>query len=317
MEQNTVDIEKIKALLSAPAEVSANDVDFLRNMAASYPYFKPLHLLVAKSSQLTEDIEIATLYNGGDACFNAFHNQSSNQVSTRNKKEEIEVESDEQETFEEISEFNSVEYIFESPNQETDLTFSNDVKEEKYFEPEYQAVAAAPEIETVTPDEHEHARISKYDDDTLPYSFLWWLQKTRDAHKPHFQPYAVPRTPQPGELQQRYVEHIFHLQTALTDENAPQTALESPFHKGKDIINAFLQSDPQITPPPLDKINTENKARKSAEDQNDLVSETLAAIYIEQMLYHKAIDTYGKLSLKFPEKSRYFADLIRSLEKKI
>ena len=35
------------------------------------------------------------------------------------------------------------------------------------------------------------------------------------------------------------------------------------------------------------------------------------------MLYDKAIETYEKLSLKFPEKSRYFADLIQSIEKKI
>jgi hypothetical protein len=34
------------------------------------------------------------------------------------------------------------------------------------------------------------------------------------------------------------------------------------------------------------------------------------------MLYHKAIAAYKKLMLKFPEKSRYFADKIEQLEKK-
>jgi hypothetical protein len=56
---------------------------------------------------------------------------------------------------------------------------------------------------------------------------------------------------------------------------------------------------------------------KSAEDPNDLVSETLAQIYADQMLYEKAISTYRKLSLKVPEKSTYFADRIRELEKKV
>ncbi len=306
MEQTTSDIEKIKALLSAPAGVSSADADFLRDMATAFPYFKPVHLLLARATGLASDIGIATLYNGGEACYQAMH------------VETPATEADEQETFEEISEFNNGDYAFEGNGQDSEIPVVEIQREEKkYFEPESLAVAAAPEIETVTPDEREHARVSKYDDDTLPYSFLWWLQKTRDAHKPHFQPYAVPRSAQPGELQQQYVEHIFHLQTGLANEQIYRTALEVGPHKGEDMINAFLRSDPQISPPPLDKINTENKARKSAEDQNDMVSETLAAIYIEQMLYRKAIDTYEKLSLKFPEKSRYFADLIRSLEKKI
>lgn len=313
MEQTTSDIEKIKALLSAPAGVSSADADFLRDMATAFPYFKPVHLLLAKATELGSDVGIATLYNGGEACYHAMHDE----VLTTQTKEEATpaAEADEQETFEEISEFKSVEYAFERNGPGSEIPDLETQREEKkYFEPESLAVAEAPEIETVTPDEREHTRVSKYDDDTLPYSFLWWLQKTRDAHKPHFQPYAVPRTAQPGELQQQYVEHIFHLQTGLANE---QGGTEIGLHKGDEVINAFLRSDPQISPPPLDKINTENKARKSAEDQNDLVSETLAAIYIEQMLYRKAIDTYEKLSLKFPEKSRYFADLIRSLEKKI
>jgi hypothetical protein len=47
-----------------------------------------------------------------------------------------------------------------------------------------------------------------------------------------------------------------------------------------------------------------------------LVTETLAIIYSDQMLYHKAISSYKKLMLKFPEKTRYFADKIEQLEKK-
>jgi hypothetical protein len=63
-------------------------------------------------------------------------------------------------------------------------------------------------------------------------------------------------------------------------------------------------------------LDNENKARKSSEDQDELVTETLAQIYIDQMLYPKAITTYKKLMLKFPEKSRYFASQIEELEKR-
>lgn len=167
----------------------------------------------------------------------------------------------------------------------------------------------------------EKASVSNYHDENLPYTFLWWLAKTRKEHQSIFQPYAVQKTrteQQNPELQQQYVEHIFHLQSPLTGEPLlPESADAKPAGKEFELIDSFIKNDPQITPPKAEQIDTENKAKKSAEDQNDLVSETLAHIYIEQMLYDKAIDTYEKLSLKFPEKSRYFADLIQSIQKKI
>ncbi|MFD2582579.1 hypothetical protein ACFSR6_08775 [Pedobacter vanadiisoli] len=190
-------------------------------------------------------------------------------------------------------------------------------------------VTEAPKIETVIPDDPEHNFVSQYHDDKLPYTFLWWLAKTRKEHEQIFQPYApakqVPLKPRPqnnqqdgAEFQQQYVEHIFHIQTPfeVADHLAEYPAAEIKDTKGAEIIERFLKEDPTIKPPKPEQIDNENKAKKSAEDNYDLVSETLAKIYIEQMLYHKAIDTYKKLSLKYPEKSRYFADLIQSIEKK-
>lgn len=186
-----------------------------------------------------------------------------------------------------------------------------------------------PHIETVLPDEPEILRLSKYDDDQLPYTFLWWLAKTRKEHEQIFQPYVQVKPqgnrqqskhhPEALDFQQQYVEHIFHLQTPfeVSDHLADFPKGEIKDTKGAEIIERFLKEDPTIKPPKPEQIDTENKAKKSAEDRYDLVSETLAKIYIEQMLYHKAIDTYKKLSLKYPEKSRYFADLIQSIEKKI
>jgi len=45
------------------------------------------------------------------------------------------------------------------------------------------------------------------------------------------------------------------------------------------------------------------------------LSESLAKIYIKQRRYAKAYEIISDLSLKFPEKSVYFADQLRFLQK--
>ena len=174
----------------------------------------------------------------------------------------------------------------------------------------------------------DNQNISRYDDDQMPFSFLWWLHKTRKEHADTYQPYVELKLNTSGqiknevfiELNHQIIENILHLQSPLDelqDKHLQQTVNSEVKRKDEEIIEKFIREEPQIQAPSPDKLDMENKARKSAEDPNDLVSETLAAIYTEQMLFHKAIDTYKKLSLKFPEKRTYFADQISELEKKI
>jgi len=194
---------------------------------------------------------------------------------------------------------------------------SGDVETRSVIDPEEIAETASAESEEV----------ARYDDDSMPYSFLWWLHKTRNEHAHTYQPYVEFRldtnrkikTVVNEELNQQIIENIFHLASPLDDMETkqPQTVPFEVKRKEEEIIEKFIREEPQIHPPSPDKLDMENKARKSAEDPNDLVSETLASIYTEQMLFHKAIDTYQKLSLKFPEKRAYFADQISELQKKI
>jgi hypothetical protein len=178
-------------------------------------------------------------------------------------------------------------------------------------------------------------RVSVYDDDTMPYSFLWWLHKTRLEYADTYQPYVKsplgPMMPSNDDiakihekldsqlLDQQIRENIFHLQSPeakLSDEVKTTISFQIP-RKTDEVIEKFIREEPMIQPLQAEKLDLENKARKSSEDQHSLVTETLAKIYLEQGLYPKAIEVYKKLVLKYPEKNAYFAARITELEKKL
>ncbi|NVO02023.1 MAG: hypothetical protein HXX09_04920 [Bacteroidetes bacterium] len=85
-----------------------------------------------------------------------------------------------------------------------------------------------------------------------------------------------------------------------------------------DLIENFIINQPRIKAKRVpDDHPIEDLAQKSAIDKEEIVSETLGKIYLKQGNFQKAIKTYEKLSLKFPEKSSYFAAQIENIKKGI
>ncbi len=80
-----------------------------------------------------------------------------------------------------------------------------------------------------------------------------------------------------------------------------------------DLIEQFIKSKPKLTPPPTSIENT-NIAIESITENKALMTETLARVYVEQKQYGKAIQAFRILSLKYPEKSSFFADRIKAIK---
>lgn len=93
-----------------------------------------------------------------------------------------------------------------------------------------------------------------------------------------------------------------------------------PRKKTQQLIDNFLSFDAPKIIGKGKSINSEasnERHQRSIIESDDLLSETLANIYIKQNHFHKAIGIYEKLRLKYPEKSVYFAEQISNLEKRI
>lgn len=94
-------------------------------------------------------------------------------------------------------------------------------------------------------------------------------------------------------------------------DKTPQ--LKAPLDKKLDLIDKFILSNPKI--PPIKEYAPSRNTDKPKLVQNDsLMTETLARIYLEQKNYEKAIQSYKILILKYPEKSSFFADQIKAVK---
>ena len=79
-----------------------------------------------------------------------------------------------------------------------------------------------------------------------------------------------------------------------------------------NLIDTFIQNNPKITPLEKGKNFTTPIPKNKQDDA--LMTETLASVYLAQKKYENAIQAYKILSLKYPEKSGFFADEIKRIQ---
>ena len=82
-----------------------------------------------------------------------------------------------------------------------------------------------------------------------------------------------------------------------------------------EIINRFLRKNDYRIVAEDGDVEGDVRTEADIDDEDDIVSEELAEIYLSQGLKCEAIAIYRKLSLLNSEKSVYFAEKIEKLEK--
>lgn len=123
------------------------------------------------------------------------------------------------------------------------------------------------------------------------HSFHEWLQLT--AKKP------IVRTQKP------FAEEA-SVETPSAEKSVEKTSLDK-----FQIIDKFIENNPKIVP--IEKGEKVSIELPKDKVDKSLMTETLAKVYLEQNKYSKAIKAYEILSLKYPEKSGFFADQIKKI----
>jgi hypothetical protein len=106
--------------------------------------------------------------------------------------------------------------------------------------------------------------------------------------------------------------------SSRTEEEVPEDVqpeiTDHPKSQQRSIIDKFIETNPGVIRPRKDFFTPETAAKKSEHLPENLATETLAKVYLQQGNTDGAIRIYERLMLKFPEKNTYFAGLIEKIK---
>jgi len=187
----------------------------------------------------------------------------------------------------------TIENETEVPDPEFDIDKLN-----KHIEQEINKEIIQSYVQTDIIKTHELAKEDKKE----PSSFTDWL-KTIQKESHTFQ------------IETKNETQKDEKNTQKTQEKAEIGKKSIVFEQKKQLIDKIIESDPGRIKLGTNKFFTPaTDAKQSLLENEHLVTETLAKIYALQGNISKAIRAYEILSLKFPQKSVYFASLIEKLK---
>lgn len=303
--------ERLTELIEAPGRVTAGDLAALRELGERYPWFSGAHLLRAAGEHAADEVlyeetlrHVAAHLPSRAALFDAVH---APEPPPRSADPQPAVEQ-EQPVVTQAPALSPDPIEPQGPASEAADELDREVRQaalassyglllEHGVEPPVPAVAPTPSLEEApTPAPAEAASEAR----TWPQevaswhgrrmSFTAWLGAMPAAG-------AVPSAPEAAR-------------------KAPAVPPEAPADTGA-LIERFIQRSVPLPERRAEFFSPQQAAKRSLDDTAGIVTETLARIHVKQGNLAKAIDTYARLALKYPDRSAYFAALQKELEEQL
>ncbi|WP_426431169.1 hypothetical protein ACPX19_02150 [Winogradskyella sp. HB-48] len=294
-------LKELTYLLQHPEAVTASQTDELLAKINEYPYFQPLRALYLKGLKQKESykynnaLKITAAHTADrSVLFDYITSEEFNQneISNQIKQNSEHIKSLIVNDIDDISVNKSVtidealkEHIKATKGVlDPDLFETKPQQISKEETPRIEDSIISVDVQNITPEEKLNIGKPLEFDKNESHSFTEWLKIT--CFKP--------------------IDRETEIKDTKDDTSQPLT-------DKLDIIDKFISENPKIKPvashiPKPKLVNNDDDVSDS------LMTETLARIYLEQKNYDKAIQSYKILSLKYPEKSSFFADQIKLVE---
>lgn len=304
-----VSVRSISQELFDLSALGESHVSELKQLIDAYPYCSGLKVMLAKAfknadrSEFDSALRLASLYVGDRAKLFELINARRFQEITVDAQEP---NTEDQDLMDEAV----VESVMLEDKQEPvvkGFIIEGQIIKEEEETPLYDPTVELKPLEISRP-------IQSFEEEPLPIDLVVY-----DPEKE-----LLKLSEQVGETEEKVSEDhdfMYWLDHLGDKEEGSEDADDSPrrgsVEEVNDLLQKFLEKKRHAPRAKREFFNPETSALRSEQDESEIVSETLANIYVRQGMYEKAIDTYRKLVLQNPEKSSTFAALIAELEIKL
>ncbi|NRD23113.1 hypothetical protein HNV10_07670 [Winogradskyella litoriviva] len=302
-----MELQDLTTLLHKPEAITASQTDMLSSAIKEYPYFQTLRALYLKglkqadSYKYNNALKITAAHTTDrSVLFDYITSEAFNQneISDQIKQNTEHLKGFEVNALDDISINKSVtiDDALKEHIKATEGVLDPNLFEAKPIplqnkEPQATKIEdsiIAVDVKNITPEEQLNIGRPLDFDKSENHSFTEWLKITS------FKPINRDTV---NESEEEKVEDA-------------KPATSSPLDSKLALIDKFISENPKIKPV---KDNAPKPKLVNNDDaiSDSLMTETLARIYLEQKNYDKAIQSYKILSLKYPEKSSFFAHQIK------
>ncbi len=313
-----MNIKELSYLLQNPAQLNKEQAKSLEKITRAFPYFQSARTLVLKSLKdqgnfrYNQELKTTAAYTTDRSVLFDFitsdlfkESNNSEEVKKKPKSDITVIDPEEIKTLPRMAMDDAVRMKMKEAEDVLDPTLFSERKENSTLKQIKIAESSIPDVTKKDQPKNTQEK-NKTPEKTLQidkpldfnkketHSFAEWLKLT--SLNP------IDRDSNQG------------IKTSIS-ENKEKESIKSLGQKHKfDLIDEFIANNPKIQPA-AKNTPARNLAKETLVPSDELMTETLARVYLAQKKYKKAIQAYTILILKNPEKSGFFADQIRAIKK--